>query len=150
MCQEVCCLRRLADPASLTDWRCCCLCSELIPSVTEKLVIFVKELSFPQTAPTDDAFFQPDWAGACWGRWAGSGLLLGWSAGCVCGSSLHKRTRKKKGQQGVCPWPLRCLSQFLSERKDRLLRGRMCCVCLRTFHRWGGLVFIVDVLPVRW
>ena len=26
----------------------------------------------------------------------------------------------------------------------------MCCVCLRTFHRWGGLVFIVDVLPVGW
>ena len=59
-----------------------------------------------------------------------------------------KRTRKKKGRQGLRPWPLRCLSQFLSERKDRLLRGRMCCVCLRmsmrTFHRWGGLVFIMD------
>ena len=26
----------------------------------------------------------------------------------------------------------------------------MCCVCLRTFHRWGDLVFIVDVLPVGW
>ena len=32
--------------------------------------LFVKELSFLQTTPTDDAFFQPDWAGACWGRWA--------------------------------------------------------------------------------
>ena len=21
-------------------------------------------------------FFQPDWAGACWGRWAGPGLML--------------------------------------------------------------------------
>ena len=41
----------------------------------------MKELSFPQTVSTDDAFFQPDWAGACWGRWAGPGLLLGWSAG---------------------------------------------------------------------
>ena len=56
---------------------------------------------------TDDAFFQPDWAGAYWGRWAGMravdrrvgdrtaawrvcmfwivgsgiGLLLGWSVG---------------------------------------------------------------------
>ena len=37
------------------------MCSGLIPSVTEKSVIFVKELSFPKTAPTDDAFFQPDW-----------------------------------------------------------------------------------------
>ena len=33
------------------------MCSELIPSVTEILVLFVKELSFPQTAQTDDAFF---------------------------------------------------------------------------------------------
>ena len=57
MCQEVYCLRRLADLASLADWRGSCLCSELIPSVTEKSVIFIKELSFPQTTPTDDAFF---------------------------------------------------------------------------------------------
>ena len=28
---------------------------------------------------------------------------------------------KKKGRRGLCPWPLRCLSQFLSERKERLL-----------------------------
>ena len=24
----------------------------------------------------------------------------------------------------------------------------MCCICLHTFHRWGGLVFIVDVLQL--
>ena len=57
MCQEACYLRRLADLASLADWHCSCLCFELIPSVTEKSVIFMKELSFLQTAPTDDAFF---------------------------------------------------------------------------------------------
>ena len=57
MCQEVYCLRRLADPASLADWRDFCSCSELILLVIEKSVIFIKELSFPQTAPTDDAFF---------------------------------------------------------------------------------------------
>ena len=55
--QEVCCPRRLVDPTSLADWRCSYLCSELIPSVTEKSVILIKELSFPQTVPTDDAFF---------------------------------------------------------------------------------------------
>ena len=33
------------------------LCSKLIPSVTEKSTIFAKELSFPQKALTDDAFF---------------------------------------------------------------------------------------------
>ena len=84
-----------------------------------------------------------------WGRTAAAliGRLWMWH-------SSAKRTRKKKGQRGLRPWPLRCISQFLSVRKDRLLRGRMCCVCqrmsMRTFHRWGGLVFIVDVLPVGW
>ena len=38
----------------------------------------------------DDAFFQPDWATACWGRWAGPGLLLGWSTSSGYGSSLQK------------------------------------------------------------
>ena len=57
MYQGACCLRRLVDPVSLADWHCSCLCSELIPSVTEGSVLFVRELSFPQTAPTDDASF---------------------------------------------------------------------------------------------
>ena len=43
----------------------------------ERSSLFVKELSFPQTAPTDDAFFNRNWAGACWGRWAGLELPLG-------------------------------------------------------------------------
>ena len=30
------------------------------------------------------------------------------------------------------------------------LEGECVCVCLRTFHRWGDPVFIVDVLPVGW
>ena len=33
-----------------------------------------------------------------------------------------KRTRKKKGRRGLRPWPLRYLSQYLFERKERLLR----------------------------
>ena len=81
MCQEACYLHRLSGPASLADWRCSCLCSELIPSVTKKSVIFIKEPSFPHTMPTDDAFFNRDWAGACRGRWAGPRLLAGWAAG---------------------------------------------------------------------
>ena len=76
--QEAYCLHRLVDPASLVDWRCSCSCSELIPSVTEKSVIFVQELSFPHTAPTDDAFFfNRNLAGACGGCWAGPRLLAG-------------------------------------------------------------------------
>ena len=48
---EVGYLRYLAGLASLGDWCGSCLCSELIPSVTERSALFVKELSFPQTAP---------------------------------------------------------------------------------------------------
>ena len=36
--------------------------------------------------------------------------------------SPARRTRRKKGRRGLRPWPLRCLSQILSERKERMLR----------------------------
>ena len=75
--REVDYLRHLASSASLEDWRCSCLYSELIPSVTERSTLFVKELSFPQTTQTDDAFFNRNWTGACWGRWAGTGTVAG-------------------------------------------------------------------------
>ena len=48
----------------------------------------------------DDAFFQPDWAGACWGRWAGPGLMLGLSAGSGCGSSLQKEQERRRAGRG--------------------------------------------------
>ena len=35
------------------------------------------ELSFPQTAPTDDAFFNKNWDGECWNCWAGTGTIAG-------------------------------------------------------------------------
>ena len=54
------------------------------------------------------------------------------------------KTRNKKSRRGLRLWPLRYLSRFLHERKDRLLRGRL---FLRTLPRWGGLIFIVYVLP---
>ena len=104
------------------------MCSESIPSVTEKSVIFIKELSFPQTAPTDDAFFNRDWVGACRGRWAGPGLLAGWSAGpWIVGVEvgLLQRWSASSG----CGTPL--------QKQER--RG-----VSEGFHRWGGLVFIVD------
>ena len=118
--QEVCYPRRLVDPASLADWNCSCLYFELIPSVTEKSVIFIKELSFPHTAPTDDAFFNQNLAGACWGHWAGPGSLAGWSvgswivgaevgllqcwsAGSGRGTPMQKQERRKNGRQGLRP-----------------------------------------------
>ena len=65
----------------------------------------MKELSFPQTAPTDNAFFQPDWAGAYWGHWAGDRTVAGlvcrlrmwycWSAVSGCGAPLQRQEMKK-------------------------------------------------------
>ena len=92
MHREVGYLRRLASPASLEDWCCSCLCFELIPSVTERSALFVKELSFPQTAPIDDAFFNG--TGLERVRLVGPklGLLLGWYAG----SSVALLSKNKK------------------------------------------------------
>ena len=95
-CQEVGCPCRIAGLASFEDWRCSCLCSELIPSVVERSVLFVKELSFPQTVPTDDAFFNQNWAGTCWYRWAGIGSTAGpvrW----LWALDSPAKTRNKKG-----------------------------------------------------
>ena len=56
-------------------------------------------------------FFQPDWAGACWGRWAGPGLLLGWSAGSGCGTASQQaldvtllcKDKKEEESAGASP-----------------------------------------------
>ena len=63
------------------DWRCSCLCSGLIPSVTERSALFVKELSFPQTVPTDDAFFNRTGLERVGVVGSDLKLLLGWSTG---------------------------------------------------------------------
>ena len=34
------------------------------------------------------------------------------------------KTGEKGGRRGLRPWPLRCLSQLLSERESRLFRRR--------------------------
>ena len=36
---------------------------------------------------------------------------------------LPCKNKEEGGRRGLRPWPLRCLSQFLSERKERLLEG---------------------------
>ena len=48
-------------------------------------------------------------------------MLLGWPTG--TGVALLCKNKKEEGPAGASPMPLRCLSQFLFERKDRLLRG---------------------------
>ena len=36
---------------------------------------------FYKTMKTDDAFSPPDWAGACWGRWAETRASVDWPEG---------------------------------------------------------------------
>ena len=36
---------------------------------------------------------------------------------------LTAKTREKGGRRGLGPWPLRCLSQTLFEREERMLRS---------------------------
>ena len=114
--REVDCPPRLAGLASWEDWHGSCFYSELIASFIERSSLFVKELSFPQTT-TDDAFFNWNWAGACWDRWVGPLAL---------DAALPCKKKKRKGSRGARPLPLQCLSQlFHVERKDKLLRERM-------------------------
>ena len=66
----------------------------------------------------------------CWligdaGYWivgAGVGLLLLLIGRLWMWHSPTRRIKKKKGRRGLRPWLLRCLSQILSERKERMLR----------------------------
>ena len=86
-------------------------------------------------------FFNRNWAGACGGRWAEPRVMLNRSTGraspglgfdCCCADRQildaalpARRTRRKKGRRGLRPWLLRCLSQILSEREERML-GLLC------------------------
>ena len=47
---------------------------------------------------TDDAYFQPDRAGACWGRWAGLGLLWTGLKALDRRSPLQKQERRRAGE----------------------------------------------------
>ena len=99
------------------------MCSELIPSVTERSALFVKELSFPQTAPTDDAFS----TGTGLERVGIAGpeleleLSLGRSAGYGHWTSLQKQERKRigGGSSVAAPMPKLVLS---CGREYQLLR----------------------------
>ena len=71
----------------------------------------------------DDAFFNRNWAEACWDRWAGTGIITGPVRWLWALDSSAKRY-KQRGSVGACLLPLRFLSQFFSdERKNQLLEG---------------------------
>ena len=60
------------------------------------------------------------------------------------GVGLLCKNKKQRGSAGARPLPLRCLSQFFLVEKNINCLGNE---VLPTFHRWGGLVFIVDDFP---
>ena len=61
---------------------------------------------------------------------------------------LTAKTRKKGGRRGLGPWPLRGLSQTPFQRGERMFRSLSIDIqILRTFHRWGGHVFITYIVP---
>ena len=82
---------------------------------------------------------------------AGSSGHLGMAEMLICGlrsRHLTAKTREKGGRRGLGPWPLRCLSQAIFEGEERMLRSLSIGVqILRTFHRWGGHVFIMYIVP---
>ena len=46
-------------------------------------IILIKSIVIPKIIIISDAvFFNRDWAGACGGRWAGPGLMMGRTEGC--------------------------------------------------------------------
>ena len=76
--------------------------------------------------------------------------LLGRSADSGRWTPLQKQETQRIG--GARLLPLRCLSQFFPvEEKINYLGNEVLCICLRPFHRWGGLVFIMgdyDNFPI--
>ena len=69
--------------------------------------------------------------------------LLGQSADSGCLALLQKQETKRIG--GDRPLPLGCLSQFLPVEEKINCLGNVFFV--RTFHRWGDLIFIVGDFP---
>ena len=109
------------------DWRDSCSYFALIPSVTERSALFVRNCRSHRRCQLLMPFFNQNWARACRDRWARTGTVAG-SVRWLWTLDSSAKIRKKVGRRGLRPLPLRCLSQFLPERKDRLLRGRMFCV----------------------
>ena len=60
-------------------------------------------------------------------------------------SGSSAKTINIKGSAGARTLPLQCQSQlFPVEVNIICLENEVLCICMRTFHRLGGLVFIMD------
>ena len=68
--------------------------------------------------------------------------LLGKSADSGRWTPLQKRETKRIGRGSPIASPMP--KSVPVEEKINCLGNEVLCICLRTFHRWGGLVFIMD------
>ena len=114
--------------------------SELIPSITERLTLFVKELSFPQTTSTDDAFFNRNWDGIIGFTGPELELSLGRSAGSGCYAPLQKRVAKRIGGGSLVAAPMP--KSVPSCRKNRLTALRGECFAYLSPMGWPGIYSI--------
>ena len=74
----------------------------------------------------------------------------GLGSDCCCDAGLQTlgvallcKNKEEGGRRGLRPWPLRCLNQSLSERKERMLRGRICLV-------WRCVSELAYLSPMGW
>ena len=94
------------------------------------------------------------WDVGSWIIWAEVGSLQCWSTG----SHSSAKTRKKGVRRGLCPWLLRCLSQFLSERKKRDCLECECvvyedayqCACVFAYLSSMGWPCIYSRCSISW
>ena len=71
-----------------------------------------------------------------------------WPAIYKCGTPLQ-RQEKKKGPARASPMaaPMPKSIPGLMREKIDFLESECVCARFRTFHRWGGLVYIVYIIP---
>ena len=85
------------------------------------------------------------WAVGSWIVWDEVGLLQCWSV---------KQERRGSARASFVAAPMPKSVSFWEKRRSTAYGMNFLCVSLcisvRTFYRWGGLVFIVDVVPVGW
>ena len=69
---------------------------------------------------------------------------IAWPVRCLWTLGSSVKTRNKRYRRGLARC-LQCLSQFFPmEEKINYLGNEVLCISLHTFHRWGGLVFIMS------
>ena len=73
----------------------------LIFKVNEDMYLYFLIFMHELINMIDDAFFNQNWAGTCWGRWAGLGLPLGLLL--ALDATLPCKNKRQRGSAGASP-----------------------------------------------